>query len=191
MPEITVAEILMLEPKNLQKWVQSALTREFDVDANFNWLGLAEVLAFNAREGNDVSERILFAGLAVTIYDWLAKTEDPEHSDSYIDSAIAVRVYMLSNNYVDSFHPILGINRIKRPWEGAKFSPSEALEIAESFRDKLKIGSSQISLPEREKIRELRRIKNKMSLINQLPADSDLLKEAKSNGWLEVYSRLP
>ena len=191
MLKTTVNDIVNLPLNVLQQWIHSSLA-EPHIDKDFNWLGLAEVLAQEVRSTNDINKRIHLAELAVNVYEWLANHGDTDHSDSNTNSAIALMIYMLSNNYVDPRHPSLGENKLsKLLWNDFKFSSSEAGAIAKEFRDKLKDHSHPSTLLKTKELRKLRKIKNKLNLIKNLPSDSKLLAEIKLKGWLEIYEMLP
>jgi hypothetical protein len=160
-------------------------------NSDFNWLGIADILAVEARNRKDTSEKIQLAELAVTIYERLAKHDNPEHADSNINSVIALSVYMLANHYIDPSHSILGLGQImKHLGEVTGISPSEANELSKGLKEKLKVRAS-LSPSDLEKMEVLRRIKNKLTLLKRLPSDILLKKSLNIEAWLEIYNQLP
>jgi hypothetical protein len=189
MPTWEVTAISRLTLADLQQWVQAALREPSDERNQFNWLGLAYTLAFDARQRTEVAEKIRLAEIAVTIYEWLDQYRNPEQSGSYTDSALALRLHLLTHQYVASSHPVLGTRNIKRPWERTGLSPAAARRVSLHLKHKLSEGVRQVSLEEKEQLKILRQIKNKLLLIRQLPPDDELFKESEK--WLKVLSDLP
>ena len=188
MSKLEIQDVIELDPIELQKWVRSRITDQYRNDKNFNWLGLAQALSVDTRDTNNVDKKILFAETAVEIYEWLANQGDPPHSDSNIDSAMLILIYMLSSNFVELSHPTLGEGKLSSLfWKGINLSPAEALIMAEELKDKY----SQLSSSELDKLKKLRRIKNKLNLTKNLPSDSNLLAEIKLKGWLGICEMLP
>lgn len=155
MSKLELQDVLKLNPLELQKWVQSEITDRNNYDKNFNWLGLAESLSSNIRANDNIEEKGRFAETAVEIYEWLASHGNPDHSDSNINSAMLILIYMLSNNFVKPSHPTLGEARLADLfWTDIDLSPEEATIMAKSIIVKHDITSSEL-----EKLKKLRKIK--------------------------------
>jgi hypothetical protein len=192
MPETSAEALAELSPKDIRDWVESAWAGGLKCHPGFNWLGLAEVLAFDARARGSLEEKVQLAELAVKIYEWLAGREDNAHGDSYIDSAIAVRVFMLANKYVAPSHPVLGVSQITEYISGvADISPSQAMTESRDLKERLNSQAGLSSSAELGKLQKLRRMKNRLTLIKSLPSCGVPLGDFDIEEWLEIYNELP
>lgn len=192
MSKLTVNDVTKLKPDELKKWVQFNLSIESELSEDFNWLGLAEALAFDSRKKTNINEKIQLAELAISIYEWLDNHKNSDHSDSFVNSAISLRVYLLSNGYVGLSQPFFGEKELsKQICKEFSLSPSEALEICQNIKDKINSGINNVLTADVEKLKKLRRIKSKIYFVKNLPVDSKLLEEFKSQGWLDIYEKIP
>lgn len=189
---MSINDVIKLNLNELQTWVYSNLTRELQSVNDFNWVGLAEVLALDARNNSNLTEKIKLAELAITIYEQLAESHIYDYPDSLLNSAIALRVYLISNNYVNPFHPLLGENELSNlVLKQFNFSCSDTLKLSKKYSKKIKNKDNRFSPSELGDMKELRKIKNMINLLKNMPSDSKLVKELETSGWLEVSKKIP
>ncbi len=187
--ETNVERILELPLLDLQQWINSNLSKE---SKHFNWLGLAEALAFEARKNRDINRKLQLAELSVRIYEWLSKHENPEQSDSFVNSANALRIYLLANEQIDFSHHTLGLKRVEDWfWNEINILPEEASELSKISRNKIEKGETNFSSNELEKMKLIRKIKNRLHIIRNL-SKIDKVGETlgEINDWLKIADSL-
>lgn len=196
--------LLKQEPSEVQAWLEKVWLGNNSVPENFNWHGFAEVAAQNARGNADLEKstpsNLEWAKIAILLYEYLSKHEsDNSKIDSYILSAMSLRAYMISLLGNVSNSPVLDSNCIyKWFFNSLLFSPTEALDIASTWQNIIK--NKQVNTfqkkPESsiflDKVRELRRIKNRLNvlkLIHRRHQHQDEYQEI--NSWLSIQNQLP
>jgi len=78
------------------------------VPEDFNWLGLAEVATFIAYENND----LIWAQVAVTVYDHLAGGSAMGDGSGYTNSAMHLRAVMIGRFGPCDGDPVLDLHRL-------------------------------------------------------------------------------
>ncbi|MBC6424449.1 MAG: hypothetical protein GDA43_01255 [Hormoscilla sp. SP5CHS1] len=98
--------------------------------AGFNWLGLAELAAFEAHWKSN----LLWAEVATSVYDRLA-AENSSVRESLMISSMLVRAAAIAQHGLVSGHPVLDLQQIVR-WfcDGLTISPHRAASKARHWR---------------------------------------------------------
>ncbi len=143
----------------------------------FNWLGLAEAATFEAQSASD----LVWAGVAISVYERLAAEANSSTQESLIISAMLLRVSMIARFGSVPGHLVLDIDQIMR-WFCTQqmMSWDSVAEKAANWR------SCNI-----EEIRELRRIKNRLRVISMLAESHKYILNPELNNWLSLRDKLP
>lgn len=174
------------DAESVVAWVTNTLSPKTTAPQDFNWLLLADVCSAKARKsqnGSGLPDRT-WAEVATAIYDHLADDADrkkPGSGESFTISSMMLRAGAIEKHGVISGHPVLDVNLILQWfWNNIK----------ESCEDVEKKAANWKTLPIAE-IRELRQLKNRLTVIAAL-ADSDkYVLEEELNTWLSVREKLP
>jgi len=166
------------------EWIQNAWRDTQLVPKDFNWLGLAEVAAFQARRGNEFSTRLpdlVWAKIAIAIYEYLIEKTGRAHKQSFELSIMSLRAHCIIALGSVPDDPILDVNRIVQ-WffQNVEMTLDEAREKAANWKER-----------PLEEIRELRYIKNRLSIIKPLFLKESLECNQELSDWLELQEDLP
>lgn len=194
--------LLQQEPTQVYAWIQDAWEGSEKVPEGFNWLGLAEVATSNATsERGAVSSRLNldWAKVAISIYHYLIGAANPKTLASLEDSMMHLKAYCIEKCGVVANDPVLDIDQIVQ-WffHNLELSPEEVKKKIESWRELIRTPSwnKVIASPDWkglsvEDMRELRRIKNKLSVLKSLSACNLLPPKQEVHEWLALYEQLP
>lgn len=184
-PSITLLNQLLEQDADLVlAWLKSIESGDSSPPEGFNWLGLAEAAAFNARSGSrqdSTKPNIKWAEVATKVYDRVAAKATPGIKDSLMNSSMMLRTAMIAKLGVVPGHPVLDIDSIFC-WfkDSVMMSYSEAAKKAAEWR-----------ICPIEEIKELRRIKNHLRVISVLADNNKLLGNQEINSWLSLRDKLP
>jgi len=146
----------------------------------FNWLGLAETVTLNAHTTHDAIS-LEWARVADAIYNYLNNRSTPAKRDSLMVAQMNLRVAMIRKFGVVPGDPILDADQVVQ-WflHGQRMSLEEADQKAASWQQ----------LPTKD-IRELRAIKNRISVIKTLIESGQVKPDQRLNDWLVLWNKLP
>jgi hypothetical protein len=182
-PTKILSKLLDQDPAEVLSWLKQVWSGELRSPINFNWHGLAEAAANEARldYGNgSPTLNLTWAEVATSIYDRLAELAGESAGESFVISSMLLRAAMIAELGAIPGHPVLDIDRVI-DWflHSLKMSPDEAAKKAANWRN--------CSIDE---IRELRRIKNRLNVVSVL-VESGKFVPIELNTWLSLQSRLP
>ena len=168
----------------VERWLEAVRSGQNTVPEGFNWLGLAEQAGFNARTGRlnlTVSPDLDWARIATSVYDRLAWESDPADRESLVHSSMTLRAYMIPRLGSVAGDAVLDSEMV-RQWfiESTRLTPEEAADRSERWRE-LEIDG----------IRELRRIKNRLSVVKLLIDGGYFTDDILLNEWLSIAETLP
>ena len=86
-----VNQLLKQDPSQVEAWMQRVRSGQEKAPEGFNWLGLAEGAAFNARTETDLT----WAKVAISIYEDLANHSKGSDGHSFMLSALNLRAYLI------------------------------------------------------------------------------------------------
>lgn len=190
--------LLSSTPQNLLEWLDEGLLSTDAFDLNF-LLGLAQGASANAvsRLTEDSREQEdLWAKAAVKIYRYLANAS-PEHKDSFLDSEMMVRVQMINKYLPEDNDPIRDPKDIYDYFfRGLPFSFDETKELSDRWQVALKEHSNPFESLNKADILELRKIKNRLKVVEQLegpmfPFRDNWMLWYPISRWLELKAVLP
>ena len=177
-------DLLELPADAVKEWLTSVWTGDEQAPEQFNWLGLADSIAFNAtsstKQGLDSAD-LDWACIAILIYQYLAKQSNIAGRDSYLNSALNLRVFMINRFGSIPGDPVLDLEQVLQ-W----FLDGLPLTLEDTMRK-----SAHWQNLDHSEILELRRIKNRLSILEHLSKDSRLKLEQDIEVWLSIRERLP
>lgn len=171
-------EVLDLPPAALLAWVQQRINGELEASASFNWHGMAQVAAMNARVQETSA---IWAEIAILVYSWLAQRSEPRIAASFRLSEMHVRAHQISLFGALSGHAIRDPQLLVTWFRGScGLSYSQATTKSAIWQ--------QLPI---EEIAQLRSIKNHLGvfanlLVHLSPADRNELLD-----WLALRPNLP
>ena len=174
---LSVSQLLERDPNDLCTWVQEAQEGRKSVPDDFNWLGLAECAGQNAQK-SDAAD-LVWARIAVAVYEALAN----EHPDSsFLLSAMFIRARMIGLLGPRARDAVLDPDTI-RDWfsKDLSFGADEAVARSEAAWKSRNV----------DELRTLRRIKNKIAVIEHLRSGKRTPALDEYTGWLAVQDKLP
>ena len=181
-----LSNFLLQQPADqAYEWVHNALTGVQNVPEGFNWLGLAEVASSRARGrgGSDDSPNLMWARTAIEIYEYLIGKTKNKHSTSlsYEQSMMLLRAFCIVKLGSVPGDPILDVNDIIQ-WffQNKEMSFDKAQEKAWNWRER-----------PLEEIRNLRYIKNRLSVLKYLFRNYPLETSRELDDWLALWDKLP
>ena len=179
---ITARYLLTKDSLTVQRWLDAVLSDHEAVSDEFNWLGLAQSSAQKARAQSDRVEALKWATIALSVYRYLATKRDVKSvSNSYELSAMSLRAAIICKFGIIIDHPVQNIQTIVT-WFGERTSFE---------RDKLILVIDKWRLLPIEQIRELRQIKNRLSVIELLMDNGYLQDEKDLQEWVILKKQLP
>lgn len=172
-------------------WLQKVINDEIEFPYEFNWQGFAEVAAANARlelNGREQKRGLIWAEVAITIYERLASDVDAEARNQFENSAMLTRAVMIKQfGSVDADY-VLDIYHIMH-WfyDNLTMSPREALNISNQWH----------SLPRAEQLQfdanillAIRHIKNRLQIIKLLYESNYLSNDEEIKDWMTIREQL-
>jgi hypothetical protein len=100
--------VVELAPSELNDWLDAILDSRSYAPKNFNWLGLAEILARRALETGVLQ----WAHLAIKVYEYIARSAYKDERDSLLCSEMRVRVHFIKRFGLSKEDSLLDINTI-------------------------------------------------------------------------------
>jgi hypothetical protein len=200
---LSLDRLLSDDPKHLYSWISTVINGEQAERPGINWLGLAEGAAANTHiEGN-----LDWAHVAVYLYEHLANEAAPASKESFILSAMRLRAFLISKYGAVPNDPILDLERITR-WffDSLQISQGEAADLADvtwkalSTEDVRRWNETHSLIVENQgRVRqldshvvvELRRMKNRLSVIEGLVESGQLKPNTDLAFWLSLREKLP
>ncbi len=192
--------LLQQNAEQVQSWLRSVWAEQQQVPEKFNWLGLAEGAAFNARELARKSDEyhsssLAWAELAASVYEFLAK-KYPELSEQYLSSLMTLRAYMIIKFGSVIGNPVLDIEKIVN-WffDNLEISYQDALIKATDWREALSTNNAEEIQKkfetDLEEIRRLRVIKNRLGVIKLLSESQEFRPNKELTAWISLWKQLP
>ena len=179
---ITARYLLTKDSLTVQRWLDAVLSDHEAVSDEFNWLGLAQSSAQNARGESDRVEALKWAAISLSVYRYLATERGVKGGfNSYELSAMYLRAAMICQFGVVIDHPVLDIQAIIT-WfrERTSFEREKLVSMTDKWR-----------LLAIEQIRALRQIKNRLSVIELLMDNGYLQDESELQEWVMLKKQLP
>lgn len=105
-----IEPLLRLSFSDMRTWLSQVTAREIPVPTEYNWwLGLAQALANRVDFNTTLSqaERLQWASVTITLYQYLAITLPYEQRFSPESSAMALRVRLIDQLGAKAGHPVL------------------------------------------------------------------------------------
>ncbi len=165
-------------PTYIEEWLKRVWAGQQPVPEPFNWLGLAQIAAADARSQKNVD----WAKVSILVYEWLAAHETPRSLLSgYILSAMTLRVFMIDEKGAVPGDFVLDMDQMVR-WffENLPFSFEEAERKAAVWRT-LDI----------QEVRALRSIKSRLGNLALLVKSERLQPDQELSAWLSLRNKLP
>ncbi|WP_170161141.1 hypothetical protein [Methylocaldum marinum] len=175
--------VIELAPSELNDWLDAILNNRSYAPKNFNWLGLAEILARRALE----TRSLQWAHLAIRVYEYRARSADKDERDSLLCSEMRVRVHFIKQFGLSKEDGLLDINTVVS-WfmENTDCSLEWAKNVSDNWLDKLQKGEITI-----ETINALRKIKNRINIVKSLDSLGFLDGYPEVRQWIALSSQLP
>jgi hypothetical protein len=170
-------QLLQQKPAQVEAWLQNVRSGQENMPEGFNWLGLAESAAFNARSEADLT----WAKVAISIYEELANRSNDSDRHSFMLSSLNLRAYMVARLGVIPGDAILDSDKIIHYFLSTLKFPYEWVEKKVSNWTRLEL----------EDIKELRRIKNYLGVIRFLMESGKHDCNPKLKNWLSLQEKLP
>ncbi|MDX2213605.1 MAG: hypothetical protein SFY66_09970 [Oculatellaceae cyanobacterium bins.114] len=193
--------LLKLNCLEIKDWLRQVWKETEQIPTEFHWLGLAEAIAFKARNeiNSDMGEsNLICAEVATSIYDFLAECEiDSAIKESLLNSSMMLRTYMIRKFGVIPNDPVLDPEVINN-WF---FNHSEQYESVQ--KQILKWKESVLLSPRNndlakifdefpiENIQRLRCIKTRLRVLKYLYEDEHLKPSEEISKWLAIHQDLP
>lgn len=177
-------ELLQQDANDVLVWLKQVWSGQLRSPTNFNWHGLAEAAAFDARSYNGDGSLIInktWAEVATSIYDYLAEQAGEPAGESFLISSMLLRAGMIAELGFIPGDPVLDIDRVIN-W----FSHSLRISLDEARKKAANWKNCNI-----EEIRELRRIKNRLKVISLLVESGKCVPNGELSSWLSLGSKLP
>lgn len=170
--------LLQSEPSAILTWLDQSIGRSVVVPADFNWLGMAEVAAMNAREELNLT----WATIAIRIYEYLANgaTSEMDTLSSRL-SAMMLRIFMILQLGAQKGDIILDPDHLVHNFYTYVTLSQEQVE------ESIALGTTR----SREQTLELRHIKNYLSALNLLAAQGMLRSYPDLESWFLLIPLLP
>lgn len=174
-------KLLQQDASQVLTWVKYILTGKLPTPENFNWLGLAEAAAFRASYEKRKEDSLQWAEVAISIYEYLMKDADLTGRNSFVYSLMNLRANMIMRYGAVSQDRVLDVKQvIDLFFCDINISYTEAATKAAVWKN--------LSI---ENIRELRRIKNRLSALKSLSDAGKLPLNQELKSWLDLREKLP
>jgi hypothetical protein len=197
-PSFSFEEISKREDEELLDLLESKILFSMQLSDNFNWLGLAEIASLKVAKNlhkKKLDCALKWAENGISIYEFLSFRND-EHYDSLSLSSMRLRVNMIMALGNNPLHSVLDVEKVFS-WfrEKLNFSYEEALSKAENSSlvlNNIVQPNSNIQNPDDiSEILELRKIKNRLNLIQALAEDKENKIPDDLKNWLSIKNCLP
>ena len=179
----SVEELFEWKPAKVQSWLDSVWARRQGLPAAFNWLLLAQHAAQLARWNDDLD----WARVSTRVYDWLHRVD----LDGYDESSMTLRAYFINKHGAVIGDSLLDPGVIlKWFYESLSIGFSEAevdIETCNELIAKGKIQDPGVF----QRCRNLRSIKNKLSIIALLVESKSIRPDEDLSRWLDIRTKLP
>lgn len=170
--------------------VHSVTTGVKDAHATY-WLYWPDRTLGNPPIGwpDEAASALEWAKISPSVYDLLESRATAGDRDSYVQSAMNLRASLIARFGVVPEHQVLDVDRIVY-WffDSLRISVQEAHGRASTYRNR---GVNIDSIKELRKIRELRRIKNRLAVLRLLIDSGHLDPRAGLRAWLDIEEQLP
>lgn len=182
---MTLHKLFEQGPEAIRAWLDRVSSGSVTTPDDFTWLRLAEEASERATYPDAATsdqERLVWASIAVSAYDYLARTtEDLKWTTSVEISAMMLRANMIKKLGAVPGHPLLDPSTVSH-WffDRLPFPRAEAARLAVDW---LKRPVAEILL--------LRQIKNRLLVIKELMKDGYLTDDQELQRWVELRERLP
>jgi hypothetical protein len=173
----TLQTLLSQSPELILHWLQDVESGHQEVSSDFNWLGLAESAAFEARAKNNVT----WAEVAIRVYERLATSVDSAHKNGFIASIMHLKAFLIIQLGAVHGDPILDPDEIVQ-WFFANlpYTFEEATQKTAHWR----------TLDVQE-IKALRLIKGRLSIVTSLVKNNIVHPGLELQLWLSLQQSLP
>lgn len=148
---------------------------------DFNWHGLAEVAGTKTHLATEKAIALEWAKISLFCYEFLIENADGP-VESFTESAMLLRTSLICKYGHASKDDILDVSIIES-W----FDNNLKFSIAE-IKSYLKVPFGKDDLP---LMKELRKLKNKLNIIELLQKSNSTSSPEKYNGFLELKKQLP
>ncbi len=184
MPTDALNDILQMDSAQVFDWLNNNWSSGNEDNKNFNWIGLAQAAAQNAATQRDTT----WALVATTIYDYLSQSLHVQHSESFMNSSMNIRAYMIRLLGNQTGDHILDIDRLVS-WFFSDLTiiPSEALHVASEWKE----SEDSTRREHLDDVRQMRRIKNRLSILKTAFANDTLHPSESLREWLLIWDYLP
>lgn len=170
--------------------VHSVTTGVKDAHATY-WLYWPDRTMGNPPIGwpDEAASALEWAKISLSVYDLLESRATAGDRDSYAQSAMNLRASLIARFGVVPEHQVLDVDRVVY-WffESLRISVQEAHGRASTYRNQ---GMNIDNIKELRKIRELRRIKNRLAVLRLLIDSGHLDPRAGLRAWLDIEEQLP
>jgi hypothetical protein len=176
-----ITKLLQLDASELLAWQKDAWTGKLPIPEEFNWLGMAEVAAFNANSKINREKSLQWAKVAISTYEYLIKNADLAGKNSFVCSLMNLRACMIIRHGTVPQDCVLDIKHvIDLFFFNTHMSYTEAATKATAWKD--------LSMRD---IQELRRIKNRLSALKLLSDTGKIIPNQELKNWLHLREQLP
>jgi hypothetical protein len=178
---MTANYLLTKDSQTVQEWLEQVWSKQTWVSDDFNWLGLAQVAVQKATGTTSEQEaKLKWAEIALNVYAYLTR-QDVNGQNSFELSAMHLRAAMIRQFGAVADHPILDGKPIAKWFFDRTFTPrEEVMQVLGGWR-KLPI----------QDILKLRKIKNRLSVIELLMQDGYLQEHHELREWVMIKKYLP
>ena len=193
--------LLQQDASQVYTWIHSVWEGSQKIPEGFNWPALASGSALRAKVGSGSSSQpdLTWGEVAISIYHYLASEADPAQRVSFEDEAMYLRADLILKLGTVAYHPILDVDQIVQ-WffQSLKVSFDEAEKKTLSWKELIRnpswrelLQSTSWTGVSLEDIRELRRIKNRLSRLQRLSDKHLLPPNQELDRWLAIRTKLP
>lgn len=190
---ITSANQLLKEPaSNVRSWFEAVQVKQQRAPQDFNWLGLAQAAGTNAYyDQHQTAEQLVWAEIAILVYEMLAKVGFPDN-EPFLQSAMVLRAAMIRKFSAVVGHPVLDVNAITQ-WffTHLNYTYEEAKEKAAYWNESIHWQDEDNVSSHIHEIRQLRRIKVRLSVLASLPESEKCRISEELKQWLSLSNNLP
>jgi hypothetical protein len=193
--------LLRQDPSQVHTWIHSVWEGSQKIPEGFNWPALASGSALRAKVGSGSSSQpdLAWGEVAISIYTYMTCEADPAQRASFEDEAMYLRADLILKLGTVADDPILNVDQLVH-WffQSLTVSFDEAERKTISWKEFIRNPSwrelllstswTGVSL---EDIRELRRIKNRLSRLQRLSEQHLLPPNQELDRWLAIRTKLP
>jgi hypothetical protein len=170
--------VLQRPPQEVDAWLDRCVIGEAVGGEDFNW----EVFAFTAAAQAGDERSVLWARIALRVYEALLNHAPPRSAHSTRISAMNLRARMIASVGPQEGDAVLDPKVIVEWFRGiARMSPEDAAKVA----------SADLRMIPIETLRELRDIKNALNVLSLLEGIGLEQKHPELRDWLQLKPMLP